>query len=474
MLKKALLLIAALAGAGAVLYCLRSAGLLLPGWVVWEGATFSDRSGQYTVSLEHKTVSVFLGDTLLWTSPKGVKVQKALSADIDNDGGDELVLLCWKKGRYGKHRPFWVEEDEAGWSQHIFVYEYGPDGVRPKWMSSYIGLDVADMASNGREAPWGRLWLTDLSGEMSSWVWGSWGFSREETDVTFIVFGDILAHEPIYRYGLLHEEGFGFLFENMLQVIADSDVSVINQETPLTDNPSLYGDYPRFGTPVQVGWAVAEAGFDVVTCATNHILDRGVEGMAETKAFFDSRGIECIGIRARGEDVPYVIIRRKGIRFALLNYTYGTNGIRIPDESPWVVGLLEDEDRVRGDIARAREEADFVIVFAHWGTEHSGQASGFQRQWAEVFLESGVDVVVGTHPHALQPCEVLEDENGRKMLVYYSIGNYISAQREKSCTKGGMASFTVSLTPQGYKVTEYKLLPLTITWQGGGKYTVDF
>lgn len=473
-MKRVFSFLVALVGVGILLYFLWVRGAFLPRWIVWESGTFSARSGQYTISLEQRRVSVHYGNALLWTSTEGVLVQKALSADIDNDGADELVLLCWKRGRYGRYRPFWVEEDERKWSQHIFVYEYASGAVTPKWMSSYIGMDVADMASNGREAPFVRLWLTDQDGEMSSWVWGSWGFSREETKVTFTVFGDLLAHEPIYRYGLNHEEGFGFLFENLEDVISDSDVAVINQETPLTDNPSLYGDYPRFGTPVQVGQAIAEAGFDVVTCATNHALDRGAEGVDVTKAFFDSCGIVCVGIQSREEReyAPYGMIMRAGVRFALLNYSYGTNGIRLPEENPYMVHLLEDEGKVRDDIAQAKSGADFVIVFAHWGTEDSVQPDEFQKRWTEVFLDSGVDVVVGTHPHVLQPYEVLKDDDGHEMLVYYSIGNYISAQPQESCTKGGMASFTVSLTPHGYKVTEYALRPLTITWHKGGRYTV--
>ena len=120
------------------------------------------------------------------------------------------------------------------------------------------------------------------------------------------------------------------------------------------------------------------------------------------------------------------------------------------------------------------DKTDFVIVFAHWGTENSDQPDEFQKKWAQVFLDSGVDVVIGTHPHVLQPYEILKDDNGHEMLIFYSIGNYISAQSEKSCIKGGMASFTVSLTKEGYKITEYNLQPLMINWNEGGKYSVEF
>lgn len=469
-----LITIMALAGTGAILAVLWYNGAFLPGWIDWNDRLI--QQGEYEVLLDHRTVRVTYDNSVIWTSPRGVKVQDVLSCDADNDGREELILLCWKIGRYGKYRPIWVEKDEKKWSQHIFVYDYNGDKIVPQWMSSYIGEDVAELSFNGKEAPFGRLFLENTDGKMSRWVWDSWGFAREETDVSFVVFGDNLIHEPIYRYGLGNGGNFDFLFENVREVIAQSDVAVINQETPLTDNPAMYGDYPRFGTPAGVGQAIADTGFEVVTCATNHALDRGAEGVDFTKAYFEERNVICLGIQSEEEREaqPYRIVTRKGIRFALFNYTYGTNGIRLPDSNPYMVHLLENEAEIRADIGKARAEADCVIVFAHWGTEYAEEPDDFQRKWADVFLDCGVDVVVGAHPHVLQPAEVLEGADGHEMLIFYSIGNYISAQSEKSCVKGGMASFTVSLTSEGYRVSEYALQPLTITWQEGGKYSVDF
>ncbi len=454
----------------------------IPDWVIWEDSAFADAAGQYEIELRHKTVRVRCGienesaktDTrVIWTSPEEVRVQKALSCDVDNDSTDELVLLCWKKGRYGEHRPFWVEEDEDTWSQHLFVYEYNDGRISPKWMSSHLGKDAADIASNGKEAPDIRLWFRAPDDEMSCWKWDSWGFTKEDTTITFVAFGDILAHEPIYRYGLQCEGSFDYMFENVQDKIDESDAAIINQETPLTDDPLMVSDYPRFGTPAAVGQAIVDAGFDVVTCATNHALDRGAEGVDFTKRFFDNNQVACLGIQTADETEyqPYTVIRIKGVSFALFNYTYGTNGIGIPQENPNMVHLFPAAE---ADIAQAKSEADFVIVFAHWGTEYAEEADAFQREWTQVFLESGVDVVVGTHPHVLQPYEMLTADNGHRMLVYYSIGNFISAQPEKRCVKGGMAEFTVSLTPKGYQVTEYDLRPLAIEWSPGGRYTAVF
>jgi len=484
-MKKFLPALTAATGIAAVLYILWLNGAFLPRWIVWENRSFPDKTGAYEITLKNKTVKISSGSADIWKSPKGIKIQDALSCDIDNDQQEELVLLCWKRGRYGRHKPFWVERDEQGWSQHIFVYEYDRETIKPKWMSSYIGQEVASITvstaakscdsagGNGRNS--NAVLLTDLEGVVSRWQWDSWGFTKQETEVSFAVFGDNLIHEPIYRYGLQKDAAFSFLFAQVRDMISVSDVAVINQETPLVDNPSLYSSYPRFGTPLPVGQAIVDAGFDVVTCATNHALDKGTQGIETTKNFFEANHLICLGIQREEETKaqPYEIIVKNGIRFALLNYTYGTNGIPLPEDNPNMVHVLQDEDKIKNDLSRAKSEADMVIVFVHWGTENTEQVDAFQQRWAQVFLESKVDIVVGTHPHVLQPYEVLMDAQGHEMLIYYSIGNFISAQPEKSCVKGGMASFTVSQTTAGYRVTEYALQPLTITWQEGGRYTVQ-
>ncbi len=461
--------IMALAITGAVLYVLWERGTFLPRWIVWEEENISDASGDYEISLAGGKVSVAYRESKVWDSPENVKVQQILACDMDYDGREELILLCWKRGRFGKYKPFWIEEDEKNWSQHIFVYEMEHDKVTPKWMSSYIGQDAAGMAFDE------RLFLTDPDGEISCWRWKNWGFEREEAEVSFVVFGDNLIHEPIYTYGLNHQQEFDFLYDNVRDIISKNDISVINQETPLVDDPKEYGGYPAFGTPIQVGEAIVDAEFDVVTCATNHALDRGSKGIHTTKEFFTEHDVLCLGIQTSEEErKPFEVIMRNDMKFALLNYTYGINGISLPEEHPHMVHLLGDEAQIREDIRRAKEEADAVVVFVHWGTENAEEPDAFQEKWTDVFLDCRVDVVVGTHPHVLQPYEVLEGKEGHRMLVYYSIGNFVSAQPEKSCVKGGMAHFTIASVPGGAKVTEYGLSPLVIHWQKGGKYAPVF
>lgn len=472
-------IVAVLAGLGmiaALFYGLWDAGAFLPGWIAWEEDHNFGGAGGYEISLADRALCVRYDGERIWNSPENVKVQQVLSCDIDRDDAEELILLCWKKGRFGKYRPFWVEEDEKGWSQHLFVYEYGEREITPKWMSSYLGQDVLSMGTAQNKSGEKWLLLTDKKGAASSWRWGSWGFSKEDTEVSFILFGDNLIHEPIYTYGLNHNGNFDFLYEHVRKRIDESDIAVINQETPLVENASEYGDYPRFGTPIQVGEAMADAGFDAVACATNHALDRGEKGIRTTKEFFSSRGILCLGIQTseESENKPYEIMKRKGASFALFNYTYGTNGNSLPEGYPYTVHLLKEEAQIREDLKKAREEADFVIVIVHWGTEQETEPDLLQKEWTNVFLESKVDVVIGSHSHTVQPFEMLDGTDGHRMLVYYSLGNFVSAQQEKSCGKGAAAVFTAVPGADGYEVSNYDLKPLTILWQEGGGYTTVF
>ena len=165
------LFITAVAVSG-ILYLLWNGGCLLPLWINWENSALSDTSHEYQATLRRKKVTLNYDTNVIWTSPLNIKVQSAAFADIDKDGNDELILLCWKVGRFGENRPFWIKKDEKQWSQHIFIYSLNAGKIKPKWMSSYIGQDVSAMTVTD------RLLLTDLSGNTSCWIWNSWGFTK--------------------------------------------------------------------------------------------------------------------------------------------------------------------------------------------------------------------------------------------------------------------------------------------------------
>lgn len=424
--------------------------------------------------LRNKTVKVYIDDTLAWKSSDKYFVQDMFIEDIDpnvkkredarnrNKSSKEIVLLLWKEGRYGSHRPFWVLEDEKEYSQHIFTYNIEGDKVSAKWGSSYMGKEAKSMQFKD-----GILFLTHEAKKTeqnktgsdyieTAWKWESFGFERVEP-VKIFVAGDNLIHDVIYEDAIEnHNKDFEYIYKKVEGYTKDSDISVINLETPLMYDEKMYSTYPCFGSPIEVAKGIKDAGFNVVTLSNNHRLDKGVKGIEETLRAVDEKDLMHVGSM---DEKPYLLIKRNGIIFALMNYTYGTNGIRPPKGYENAVNYLSDEDSVRDDIRQAKANSDFVIVFPHWGTEYSKEPDAYEKRWRDIFYEEGVDVVVGTHPHVIQEYEMYKPDTDakqeREMLIYYSLGNYISGNQRPEHNSGGIGMISVSLTSKGARISDY-------------------
>lgn len=294
----------------------------------------------------------------------------------------------------------------------------------------------------------------------------------EDTKVTLVAVGDNLIHNTLIAAGE-QEDGsldYNSFYENISPYIKTADIACINQETMLGGSSFEYSGYPMFNTPWEVGEAAINAGFDVFTCATNHAMDVGSAGIEKELEFFSKhKDITHIGTSASEEEYNEITyIEKNDITFALLNYTYGTNGISIPEDKPYIVNMLT-EDKVKKDITEARKHADVVIVFPHWGTENSHDVNESQKKYVKLFSELGVDIVIGTHPHVLQPVEWYENtETGKKMLVYYSIGNFISHQTNLNQMCGGMAEITIERIDGEIKITNSKLTPVIDYYKNTG------
>ncbi len=290
----------------------------------------------------------------------------------------------------------------------------------------------------------------------------------DPVSLSFVCVGDNLIHESIINYGLANGGDWNYMYDNVAYYIQSFDVAVLNQETPLVSDPEDYGGYPNFGTPYGVADATVNAGFDIFTCATNHSLDQWVYGVNCTIGYYDSLGLFHVGTQSseQVDYMPYAIYEQNGIRCAVLNYTYGTNDVPMPDVNPNMVHLLNDEYRIREDIALAKADSDIVLVFPHWGTEYSVYVDDSQRFWTQVFYESGADVVVGAHPHVLEPFEMISDGAGHDMLVYYSLGNFVSSQTDPANIVGGAATFTITKQGDRCWVSDYGLDAL-VTHQSG-------
>lgn len=297
-------------------------------------------------------------------------------------------------------------------------------------------------------------------------------------EISLIMVGDILLHTPVEKSALQEDGSYNFdaIFANMKEEISAADLALVNQEVIVGGTDLGVSGYPCFNAPFAAGDALVDAGFDIVLHGTNHALDKGKKGLVSCLNFWDENypDITVLGINESQEEQDSIYVyEQDGIRIAVLNYTYGTNGIEFPSDMPFAVDLLEEE-KVIAALQKAEELADFTIVCPHWGTEYHLGTSSQQKKWAKIFLENGVDLVLGTHPHVIEPIEWLTDEEtGNEMLVYYSLGNFVnwtSSSGEGIANRmvGGMAEVTIGLDENGaVAITDYGVTALVCHLQEG-------
>jgi poly-gamma-glutamate synthesis protein (capsule biosynthesis protein) len=292
-------------------------------------------------------------------------------------------------------------------------------------------------------------------------------------NIDLVMVGDILAHEGVYKSGYFDDGtvNFDHIFANVKDDIQAADIAIVNQEVVLGGIELGLSGYPCFNSPYELGDALVNAGFNVVLHATNHALDKGITGIDNTLNFWRENHPEIAVLGIHDESFTdystqdIYVYEQEGVKIAILNYTYGTNGIAIPQSRPLIVNLL-DEDKIKTDVARAKELADFVVVCPHWGTEYVYTPDSSQEKWTQLFYDLGVDLVIGTHPHVIEPVEwITSPENDHKMLVYYSLGNFVSNQSEKPRMLGAMAKVTITMdTENGEKssayISDYSVEPL--------------
>ena len=290
-------------------------------------------------------------------------------------------------------------------------------------------------------------------------------------DINIMMIGDVLVHKPIYKSGIQSDGSLNYdhLFKNIQDDINASDIKIVNQETILGGMDMGFSSYPCFNSPQEIGDAEVKAGFNTILHATNHALDKGLPGIENTLNFWHTKypNINVLGINETKEDVDKIYVyQQDGFKIAILNYTFSTNGISLPKKKPYVVNMLS-VDRVTNDIKKAKEVADMVVVCPHWGTEYTYTPDGLQKKYTELFSTLGVDLVIGTHPHVLEPVEVIKNNDGHNMLVYYSLGNFISCQTEMPRMIGGMAEITLEHDEDNNNsyIKNYSLTPL-ITQEG--------
>jgi poly-gamma-glutamate synthesis protein (capsule biosynthesis protein) len=311
----------------------------------------------------------------------------------------------------------------------------------------------------------------------------------EPYDIHILMVGDNLLHKGVIRRGET-EDGYNFDFE--FEPIADyldaADIAIINQEVPLAGNDRGYPGFPKFNAPVEVAQAISDAGFDVVLAATNHAYDQGLSGLKNFADLFlnDYPNLLLTGIHGseydRDAELPTAedengntvihdasripLIEAGGYTFAILNYTYGPNMETLPKElngylellcphkkSTGLMDFTNIDPQVLEDIRLAEEMADVTIVCPHWGTEYTSTPSKYQQKFAEAMVEAGADLILGAHPHVIQPVEVVTSENGNSALCYYSLGNYVSTQKKPLSMLEAMAWVTFHVEEDGISLS---------------------
>ncbi len=267
-------------------------------------------------------------------------------------------------------------------------------------------------------------------------------FSR----VTFAAVGDNLIHDTVYEQAAARSSGgydFTDAYERIADYIAEPDVAILNQETIISTEHNV-SSYPMFNSPVEVGEEMLEIGFDVFNIATNHSLDCGEKGLVSAINFWKSKNAVTCGAYLNSEDMSNIPMHEvNGVKIAYLGFTESANGLSLPEDSEVILVRAKDESLLQQRIIKAKEIADVVVVSAHWGNEYTHEPTDAQRELAEKLAMWGADVILGTHPHVIQPVEYITNNDGRKTLVAYSLGNFISAQNRGPRMLGGMLNFEV-------------------------------
>lgn len=258
--------------------------------------------------------------------------------------------------------------------------------------------------------------------------------------IDLLMVGDVLIHDRLYT-SMKTSDGYDFrpALTYIKDIVKDYDLAYYNQETILGGSEIGLSSYPSFNSPYEVGDAMIDAGFNLVSLATNHTLDRGEKAITNSINYWNGKNdVLTAGSYLSSEDRNKINIREvNNITYTMLNYTYGTNGIKVPSGKDYFVNVWpcngsnpsydseyqEYKRIVKEDVERVRDKVDLLIVAMHWGVEYTHTPTAYQIDMANYLESLGVNIIIGTHPHVVMPVTFINDT-----LVIYSLGNFLSAQ----------------------------------------------
>lgn len=260
----------------------------------------------------------------------------------------------------------------------------------------------------------------------------------EDTTIHLTAIGDIMCHGPNYKAAYISSTDsydFSPFFKNISSYTSKADLTIGNLETTFAGKARGYSGYPTFNSPSELGQAIRDIGVDVLGTANNHCMDKGYSGLSSTLDVLDEMEFSHMGTSRSEEEQNSILVRNvNGINIAFLAFTYGTNGITIPKDKSFCVNLI-DKDLILKQLESAkRMNVDMICVNMHWGVEYQTSPNSEQKDLADFLFKNGVDIILGSHPHVLQPMEkrtvTLDDGSTKDCFVIYSLGNFISNQSD--------------------------------------------
>ena len=283
------------------------------------------------------------------------------------------------------------------------------------------------------------------------------------TSAKLVAVGDNLMHRSCTLSAKNADGTYDFTkhFANMADIFKAADLAVISQDTVLggIELGATSTETGIFNTAVELADGMADAGINVVLAANNHIMDEGSAGLNTMMSYFSTKypNITLLGVNNSREakDEP-VYVETNNIKIAMINYSYGSNQTADLDASPYLLNQY-DEDWLSDILKQAREEADFIIAFPFWGEQNSMDYTQEQERRAQFLADNGVDLIIGSYPHVVEPVKWITAENGDRTLVYYSLGNFQSIQNTVENMLGGQANVTISKEEDGTHISDYSL-----------------
>lgn len=296
----------------------------------------------------------------------------------------------------------------------------------------------------------------------------------------FMAAGDNLIHDNIYKQASARTGGKGFDFDPPYQYVAglfkEADVAFINQETIIAESVYPLSGYPLFNSPEAVGDKIVDMGFNVVCMANNHMFDMGEAGLVAAMDYWSAKpDVLSMGAwRAEGDMQRPLTMKKNGITIGFVPITEHTNGLKLPAETPLRFIRSDEYDLMKQQVELARANSDFVVVSIHWGTENSNNTNDNQLELAQMFADWGVDLLLGHHSHTLQPMEWRTGQSGNRMLVAYSLGNFISSMLDPQNMLGGVLDFDIEkdATTGKTAITRAKMIPVVTQYDTTGRNDV--